>query len=457
MFRKKERSFSTTQMIAMGFFAAIIIGSLLLILPISSRDGKATNYIDALFTATTSTCVTGLVTLNTLEHWSFFGEVVILFLIQFGGLGVVTFSTSILLILKRRITLKDRLLIQDAYNLDTLGGLVKLTIRVIKGTFIVEGIGAIFFSFQFIKDFGWVAGIWRSIFHSVSFFCNAGIDLMGSYSMEPYRGNPLINIVSMSLIILGGLGYPVWWDIVKQVKKNIKGHFGCKGLFSKLEVHSKLVIVITLILIFGGAGVILLLEYNNPKTLGELPWWEKIFASLFQSVTTRTAGCFTISQEYFTEATAFFSVVLMFIGGSPSGTAGGMKTVTMAILVIAVISILKGKEETEIFHRRISEGLVKKCLAVLMLYLSILISATMILSITEQKNFLDLLYEVVSALATVGLSRNVTPFLSNTGKVVIIVTMYIGRIGPISMALFFNTKQTKGKNRKFPEGKVIIG
>lgn len=458
MYRIGGKALTTTQIIAAGFFAAIAIGTILLSLPISSRSGEWTPVIDSAFMATTSICVTGLVTLNTVEHWSFFGQSVILFLIQFGGLGVVTFTTTVMLVMHRRITLKERLLIQDAYNLDTLRGLVRLTKRILRTTLLLEGAGALFYSFQFIPQFGFLKGIWVSVFTAVSAMCNAGIDLIGAESLKPYQGNLLVNLVTMTLIIMGGLGFPVWWDIIHALRTRKKGKPGPRRFFSKLTIHSKLVITATVILILGGTIVILGLEFTNPETIGHMPIWEKVMASMFQSVTTRTAGFLTIPQEQLRDTTTFICIILMFIGGSPSGTAGGVKTVTIAMMMISVYCIIKGREDTEAFHRKIPSTLVKKGMAVVMISLSILIVATIALSITERAPFLDVLYETTSALATVGLTRNLTGNLTFAGKVIIIITMYIGRIGPITMALFFNRSNNEKKgSRTLPEGKILVG
>lgn len=456
-FFHKEFNFSTTQMIAGGFLIAIFVGAFLLTLPISSANGDFTPFIDALFTSTTSICVTGLTTVTTLTHWSLFGKLVILALIQFGGLGVITFTTTILLILGRRITLKDRLLIQDAYNLNTLRGLVKLTIKIIKGTLIIEGMGAIFFSFTFIPEFGLIRGIWKSIFHSVSAFCNAGIDLIGDYSFAPYQNNVIINFTTMALIIVGGIGFPVWWDVLKVIKNTIKNKCSVKCFFTKLELHTKLALSMTAILIFGGAILILLFEYRNSNTIANLSFGQKVMSSIFQSVTTRTAGFFTIPQADFTNASSFLSIILMFIGGSPSGTAGGVKTVTVATLFIATISIIKGRADVEIFGRKIEDTIVKKGMAIFMISFFVLLVSTALLSLVEHKDFFDIIFETTSALATVGLTRGITPSLSGIGKLIIICTMYLGRIGPITMALAFNTKKEKSKSRALPAKDIMVG
>lgn len=453
----KKFELTTTRMIGFGFFAAIIIGTLLLCLPVSAADGQATDIMDAMFTATTSVCVTGLTTVSVASHWSVFGKIVILLLVQMGGLGVITFTTVIFLIFRRKITLKNRLLIQDAYNLDTLSGLVKLTIWILKGTLLVEGIGAVFYALKFVPQFGFIDGVGKAVFNSVSAFCNAGMDILGDNSLASYRGSMIVNFTTMALIIVGGIGFPVWKDVVSNVKEWIQNGFSVSKFFGKLQLHTKLVLSITIALIFGGMFLVIILEWNNPSTLGPLPWWEKLLSGLFQSVTTRTAGFYTIPQENFTDASSLICVLLMFIGGSPSGTAGGVKTVTVGMIILSVVSIVKGKKDTEVFGRKIPESYVKKGMAVILLSLGILILALTALCVVENVNFMSMLYEVTSAIATVGLSKSLTPNLSSAGKIIIMIAMYIGRIGPITLALFFNTKHEKKKNRSLPEEKIIVG
>lgn len=457
MISEKLKKFTTTQIIAYGFLTAIIIGTLLLMLPISTKQGNTTTFVDALFTATSSICVTGLTVVNTLNHWTTFGHAVILILIQFGGLGVVTFTTVVLMALGRRITLKERLLIQESYSLDTLKGLVKLTKKIIKGTFLVEGVGAFLYCFKFIPEFGLLPGIGKSIFNAVSAFCNAGMDILGDNSLAPYRSSILINLTTMGLIILGGIGFPVWWDVVKNIKHSFDEKFDVKRFFRKLMLHTKIVLLMTTVLIIAGAFLIFIMEYNNPKTIGELPFGEKALSSLFQSVTTRTAGFFTIPQENFADDSSFISILLMFIGGSPSGTAGGVKTATTALLLLATLSIIRGKPEVEAFQRKIPDGLIKKGLAVVLISFGVLVISTILLSVVEQAPFLDVLYEVTSALATVGLSKGLTPDLSLAGRIIITVTMYIGRIGPVTMALAFHLKREKGMMKHLPEEGIIVG
>jgi len=447
---------TTTRIIAFGFFAGILLGSLLLWLPISSKPGESISYIDALFVATTSLCVTGLSPVATATQWSYFGQGVILLLMQFGGLGVITFTTLLLLLLGKRITLSERLLIQDAYNLNSIAGVVNLTKRIVLGTLVVEGIGAICYSFVFIPQFGWGDGLWKSVFHAVSAFCNAGLDTVSESGFLIYRTNVWMNVTTMLLIILGGLGFPVWFDVLRVVRLVRKRELQWRDAFRKTELYTKLAVTITFVLILSGAFFVLLFEYQNPKTIGDLSFGHKVLASLFESVTLRTAGFQTIPQEGLTEASSLLALLLMFIGGSPSGTAGGVKTVTIVILLLSAMSAVKGNHEVTAFHRKVAENYVRRAVAVVSVSFAALLTVCMVLSITEEAGFLDILFESVSAIATVGLTRGLTGNLTVLGKLTVIFAMYVGRLGPITLALAFNTKNYEG-NKSLAEGKVMIG
>ena len=405
----------------------ILVGSVLLALPISTKSGESVGYLDALFTATTSTCVTGLVTLPTVTTWSWFGQIVILLLIQIGGLGVITIFAGIMIALNKRFGLKESQLIQDAFNLNSLSGLAKFVKRVILGTLIVEGIGAILYMFVFIPDYG-ARGIWISIFNSVSAFCNAGIDIIAENSLVGYATNPLINAVTETLIVLGGLGYIVWWDVVRVLKDWKQLKWKC---FQKLTLHSKIVLSITAILVFGGAALLLAFEYNNPLTIGNYSFFDKMQVALFQSVTTRTAGFATVAQENLTNPSAILCLLLMFIGGSPAGTAGGIKTVTIVVLIATAYTTIKNKNEVSLFNRDLTRQTVRKAVAVSGMSFCIMFVSTILLSLVTDAAALDILYETVSATATVGLTRNLTGILNSWGKIIIIFTMYLGRVGPI--------------------------
>lgn len=452
----KRWKLSTTRIIALGFLIGILIGSVLLSLPFASRDGQALPYMDALFVATSALCVTGLSTVTLVEQFTVFGQLVILMLIQFGGLGIVTFTTTVLLLLGKKIALSDRLLIQDAYNLDTLDGLVKMTVRIVKGAFFVELVGAILYAFVFVPKYDFVKGCYYALFHAVSAFCNAGMDLLGDSSLLGYQTHLFMNMTTMVLVILGGIGFPVWWDMLAVGKKVCKKEIPVRQFWQRLSLHTKLVITMTVCLLVGGALLVLLFEYNNPATLAPLSFGEKVLASLFQSVTVRSAGFATIVQENFTDATSFFLIPFMFIGGSPMGTAGGIKTVTIALILLSTLSLIQGKQNMEAFGRQISEKYLRRGLAVIIVSFLVFLGSTILLFYSEQKDFLTTIYDAAAAFTTVGLARSNMAELSCMGRWVIIVSMYLGRVEPITLALALNGKKHR-KSGTLPEGKILIG
>lgn len=452
---KKRFSLKLTapQLIMIAFLSLIIIGSLLLWLPVSSADGNSVSYTDALFTSATSVCVTGLVTLPTATAWSVFGKAVILILIQVGGLGVITIMAELMILLHRKIGIADRMLIQDSFNLNTMSGIVKFTKKVVLGTLVVEAIGALLYMTVFVPEFG-VKGIWISVFNSVSAFCNAGIDIISENSLCDYALNPAINIVTCMLIVIGGIGYIVWWDIVRVIKKRTKQKI---KLWSSLTLHSKIALFTTAVLIISGALCFYIFEYNNPETMNGLPVGDKILLSLFQSVTTRTAGFATIPQQNLTVPSSILSLLLMFVGGSPVGTAGGIKTVTFAVLAASAVSVIKNKNDVNMFGRRISNSAVRKTSAVAVVSFMIAFISSVLLSCVTSAPALDIFYETVSATATVGLSRNLTASLNTVGKLIITFTMYLGRVGPISLAFAISGK-TKNENIvKNPFEEISVG
>ncbi|MBQ9843687.1 MAG: potassium transporter KtrB [Oscillospiraceae bacterium] len=451
MKRPLKSRLSTTHIIMLSFLIVILLGSVLLALPVSAADGRPVPFLDALFTATTATCVTGLVTLPTVSTWSVFGQAVILILIQVGGLGVITIMSALMILLQKRMGISERLLLQDAFNLTSLAGIVRFVKRVLLGTFLVEAMGALLYMFVFIPKFG-PKGIWISIFTSISAFCNAGIDIIAENSLCDYATNPLVNAVTAALIILGGIGYIVWWDVMG-LGLDAKG----RKRLSRLSLHSKIAIAATLILIFGGGALIFLFEYHNPLTIGNLSLFDKIQVSLFQSVTTRTAGFATVPQQDLTNPTSLLCLLLMFIGGSPVGTAGGIKTVTLAVLVVSALATIQNRQDVTLFHRNIPKQAVNKAVAVTAMSFAIAFVSAVLLSVVTHADALDILYETVSATATVGLSRDLTPSLNAAGKAVIIGTMYLGRVGPISLALALNSK-TKHQNLiKNPTEEISVG
>lgn len=450
---KKRINLSSTHVIMLGFFLTIIIGSLLLWLPISHADGVKVSYIDALFTSTTATCVTGLVTLPTVSTWSVFGQVIILLLIQIGGLGIVTIMSGLMIAFHKKMGIGDRLLLQNAFNLNSLSGLVRFVKRVIKGTLLVEGIGALIYMTVFIPEFG-LKGIWISVFNSISAFCNAGIDIIAENSLCDYALNPVINTVTSLLIISGGIGYIVWWDLIRVSRLFPKKGFRC---IENLSLSSKIAIYMTVLLILGGALGFFIFEYNNPLTIAELSIFDKIQVSFFQSVTTRTAGFATIDQQNLSNSSAILSLLLMFIGGSPVGTAGGVKTVTVAVLLISAFATVKTQEEITVFNRNISADALKKAISVVTMSFIIMFVSTLLLSFCTSATVIDIFYETVSATATVGLTRNLTQNLNLFGKIIIIITMYLGRIGPISLAIAFNIKMESKNLIKNPTEEINVG
>jgi len=347
----------------------------------------------------------------------------------------------------------DRLLIQDSFNLNTMSGIAKFVKNVLQGTLLIEAIGAILYMFVFVPEFG-IKGVWISVFNSVSAFCNAGIDIIGESSLYEYAANPLINLTTSFLIVMGGIGYIVWWDVLRVIKSRTSRN---KRIFKHLTLHSKIAITATLALIFGGAVLVLICEYNNPQTIGDMSLFDKIQVSLFQSVTTRTAGFASVPQENLTGAASVISLILMFIGGSPVGTAGGVKTVTVIVLLCSTFATIRNKKQAAIFNRMISEDSIRKAVAVVTMFMAVMLTSTVLLSLGTDAPVIDIIYETVSATATVGLSKNLTGTLNLFGKLVIIVTMYFGRVGPISLAVALGSKRENRNAVSEPIEEISIG
>lgn len=446
-------------MIALGFLILITIGTLLLMLPISSRSREMTPLVDALFTADTSACVTGLVVYNTLGHWSLFGQVIILGLIQVGGLGVVTMITLVLILLGKRLSLYQVLLMQDSLNIDSLRGIVGVTKRVARFSLTIEGIGALLYMIRFVPMYGPLKALWYSIFTAVSAFCNAGIDLTGGDSLCGFRGDIFINLVTIGLIVIAGLGFPVWWDMITFFKRIFKEKMSVRHAVRRLTLHSKLVLTMTGILVFVGALLIFIFDYHNDASLGKLPLWEKILSAFFQSVTVRTAGFQTIPQADFSHPAQLVSMILMFIGGSPCGTAGGVKTVTVAVIILNIYANIKHRKSPEVFRRSINAAYVQKATTVFMVSSVILfVSIISLCIVMPSADIMDVAYELTSAIGTVGLSRGLTAALTTAGKIIVILTMFAGRIGPISLALAFTVHDDTGRHiRELPEEKITVG
>ncbi len=433
------------QVLVLGFAGVIFMGALLLTLPVASQSGKATPFIDALFTATSAVCVTGLVVVDTGTHWSVFGQVVILLLIQIGGLGFMTMATLFALMLGKRINLRERLLIQEALNQLSMEGVVRLVKYVLVFTFAIEGIAALILTVRWSFDLGWQKALYFGVFHAVSSFNNAGFDLFGNFrSITGYVDDFTVNIVISGLIIVGGLGFTVLVDIYQ--RRNWR-------LFS---LHTKIVLAMSGFLIISGALVIFALEYSNLKTLAPLSTGGKVLASYFQSVTPRTAGYNTLAIAELRSATQFFIVLLMFIGASPGSTGGGIKTSTFTSLIGAVWAMIRGHEDVEVFERRIPKEIVYRALTITLAALSLVITVTMILTITEKADFLTLLFETTSAFGTVGLTMGITPDLSTFGRILISLTMFAGRVGPLTIAFAVAQRQNK-QAYKYAKEKIMVG
>lgn len=441
-----KESLDPAKLLVLGFAALILIGAFLLSLPISTEDYSTLPFIDALFTATSAVCVTGLVVVDTGNTFSFFGEVIILILIQIGGLGFMTLATFLFALLGKRISFKDRLLLKEAFNANSPGGMVRLVRRILMFTVITEGIGAIILAIRFSFDMPIAQAIFFGIFHSVSMFNNAGFDLMGDFnSLVHYVNDPIVVLTVSFLIITGGLGFLVINELYEYRQTRT------------LSLHSKVVLSITLILIVSASLLIFIFEYGNAKTLGTLSPMGKVLGAFFHGVSPRTAGANTLPMADLTYATLFLTIFLMFIGGGSGSTAGGIKVSTFAVLLTTVKSQLSGKEDIVIFKRRLEVETVLKAFTVAMSGLFIVVIVTFLLNITESGHvFIMYLFEATSAFGTVGLSMGLTPELSPIGRIFIMMTMFVGRLGPLTLG-FAISKRRKQEAYRHPKGKMMIG
>lgn len=433
------------QVLSLAFLVLIFLGTILLMLPISHSAGESMNFVDALFTATSAVCVTGLVVVDTGTYFSFFGQMVIVILIQAGAFGIMTMATLVAVLMRRKIQLKDRLVMQEALNQLTLAGMVRLTIYIIQVALLIEFIGGTILAMRFYPDFG-LEGIYYGYWHAASAFCNAGFDVFGGSGSDltVYAEDAVVNMTITLLIIMGGLGFTVLADLWHNRK------------FRFFSLQTKVVLATSTTLILLGTLCVFFLEYSNPDTIGTFSLSGKILASYFQSVTARTAGYATIHTGALTDAAAFMVVILMFIGASPSSTGSGIKTTTFAVIISAVWCQIRGKNEPQLFYRRIPTATVYKAFAIFFLAATMILFVTMMLSISEKFSFIDILFEVVSAFSTTGLSRGITADLSVHGKIWIIVTMFVGRLGPMTVALALALKNRKSVIQ-YPEGKITIG
>lgn len=450
---KLRSKLTPTRIILLSFILLILVGTLLLMLPIAHKNTNDISFLDALFTATSASCVTGLVVKDTSTTWSGFGQSIILLLIQIGGLGVMSIFTLYILITKKHINLKERLALQESTNNFTLSGSFKLFLKILITTICFELIGAIILFTQFQPIYGAKDSIWKSIFHSVSAFCNAGFDIMGNEnyqfkSLSLLSNNPIILLTLSSLIVIGGLGFVVWRDI----KHN-------KFKLQRYSLHSKIVIISTTILIFGGALLFYLFENNNLYSLSPMDTTNKISNSLFLSIAPRTAGFSTIAPNNLTQPSNFLAIILMIIGAAPGSTGGGIKVTTISVLILASVFFIRGKSNIQVMKNSIPQQMIYKSICIFMLALIILFTGTFILLINNPNlEFLDLLYEVASAISTSGLSTGITPQLNSISKIVLIILMYLGRLGPLTAVIAFSHRQSiSNEPYRYSDGKIAVG
>ncbi len=447
----RRQNLNATRIVAGSFAAIILLGAVLLSLPAASRSGTSPGLLTCLFTATSATCVTGLVLVDTATQWTLFGQGVILAMIQLGGLGFVTVLTLFSTLIRRKIGLSERLLVVSNFNLNNLNGAVRLVRYTVKWTLIFELSGALLLMTRFVPAYGLGRGVWFSLFHAVSAFCNAGFDLLGEgapfQSLIPFQRDPVVLLTIMALIVIGGLGFFVWSDI---------GHREEAG---RLSLYTKLVLVMTTGLILLGTAIVLAVEYHNPNTLGPMPLWEKVMNALFQSVTFRTAGFCTIDQGAMRDSTLALGCILMLIGGSSGSTAGGIKTGTVAVLALGLRADLKGGGPVVIGGRSLSRRQQSNAMTLTMSVMLIFLMGSMFLSLFDDLPFMSAAFEVASALGTVGLTTGVTPDLSHVCRVLLITLMYLGRVGILSFSIAFVTRrqQTTGGKIKYPVTNVMIG
>ena len=437
------------QLIVLTFAGIILLGAGLLCLPAASRSGEPTTFLTSLFTATSATCVTGLIRVDTGLHWSGFGQAVILLLIQVGGLGFMTIACIFFFALRRKIGLRQRMLLAQALSSDSYSGIVSLVRNILRGTFAVEGAGALILFFRFLPEFGFGRALWYGVFHSVSAFCNAGFDVLGDVdvggSLCGYAADPVVNGTIMALIIIGGLGFAVWGDL----RKNRK--------FSRLSVYTRLVVLITAVLIFGGAAAFAALEWNNPATIGTLSVPQKLMAALFQSVTLRTAGFTTIDQNALSDVSKAVSDVLMFIGGSSGSTAGGVKTVTVGVILLASWAAARGRTHVTVMHRTIPARAIANATALFVLVLVLALAGGAFLSVADGVSLENAIYETISALCTVGLTTGITGTLCAASQILLIIFMFFGRLGIMTISVGFMAADPGSERIGYAETKIMIG
>lgn len=447
---RSMQNLNPARIVVSSFGVIILLGTLLLVLPVASRDGQATDPLTCLFTATSASCVTGLILVDTWAHWTLFGQVVILAMIQLGGLGFMTVITLVSFALRRRIGLSERLIMVSTLNLNDMDGVVRVVRHALMGTFLIEGTGAVVLTLCFLPRYGFLKGLWRGIFHAVSAFCNAGFDLLGTEgefsSLASYNGNPVVLLTIMALITIGGLGFFVWEDILR-----------CGRDLRRLSLYSKMVLSFTAALILGGGLFFLLAEWDNPATLGDMPGWKRVLNAAFQAVTLRTAGFDTIGQGNLRDSSLAMSCILMLIGGSSGSTAGGLKTVTVGVLFLTLRAGLAGREEVTLRGRSISHRRVMNALTLTLIVAVIFLAGSMIISLVDDVPFLSAAFESASAMATVGVTVGITPTLSLFSHVLLICMMFLGRVGIMSFSIAFLARSKYPAKIKYPTMDIMIG
>lgn len=443
--KRDKKQMSPSRKLILGFLLVIIVGVFLLMLPFSLKEGKSLSPLEALFTVVSAVCVTGLSVVDVAEVFSPVGDAILIAFIQIGGLGVMTFSSIVFLLAGQKMTLYTRILLKEERNANSVGEILNFVRLMLLTVFIIESIGAVILMHEFRKIMPYEQAVYYGIFHSISAFCNAGFSLF-SNNLENFRGNPVISLTISYLIILGGMGFAIINSFIMMIRKGV----------SRFTLTSKLAIQISMILTFGGAILFFLLEFSNSATLFPLPWSEKIIASIFQSVTLRTAGFNTIPLSNLRSATVFMACIWMLIGASPGSTGGGIKTTTLGVILFYVIGIIRGKEHVEIFNRRLDWDVMNKALALLVVSLSYIALVILLLLVIEPFSMEKIVFEVVSAFGTVGLTMGITPYLTVTSKLLIIVTMFIGRLGPMTIALALGEEKKKARVQ-YPKEDILIG
>ncbi len=453
-------SLKPAQQIVLSFAGVILTGGILLSLPISNQStAPIVPFLDHLFTSTSAVCVTGLTTIVVATQYTLFGHLVILFLMQIGGLGLMTMIAAFVIYLGSKMTLSDRLSILEATNRAGFHDFKKFILNIVKYTFIFEFVGFLIMLIQLVPEYGLWDGMFKSLFTAVSAFCNAGLDIFGSTSMIEYVSNPIMSLTVAALIVMGGLGFGVWFDLSRASKSIIKNRLDTRNILQHLKIHTKLAVIMTILLIVSGLLLIFGFEYTNPNSLASLDFGTKIMSSLFQSVTLRTAGFATLNIGLLRPATQMIMIVYMFIGGSPGGTAGGIKTTTFAILILMIFAELRSQKNIIVFGRTIERELFRKAFIIFFILLSTLFIGILLLSLIEPFESLAIVFEATSAIATVGLSMGITASLSEFGKMIIIALMYLGRIGPLTLLLSIgdHKKHIKTNDMTYPSANILIG